>query len=1238
MKIKIVYFAYLIPGKWLPIVEEQLDSLKKLELYNEATNIYMSVISDDYELATLKKLLADKYSKVEMKNIFQDNVYEYPGLKTIYQIAEDDDNTLLIYFHSKGMTSNQHETRQYLFKYTFENYKDYINEFEYNKHLEVAGAIPHENGFIFFNFFWARSSYVRNYCENPIVSDNRYIWEVWIGNEFSRKKEIITYSPIIKYDRVKQHHEVWAIHDKMIKNHYCHLLNSVYIDPVNVTIENMDSNSVKEPSIDTPVETNKPVRINTNQINEVSKPVRIDTPVETNKPVRINTNQINEVSKPGRIDTLAENKPVRIDTPVENKPVRINTNQINEVSKPVRIDTQVENKPVRTDRPVENKPVRTDRPVENKPVRTDRPVENKPVRIDTSVETNTFKIDTPAPKLAPSENNKVRFEMGTELYNLTDLNPYRVFERLRSKDDIVIEIGSDVGLNTYILSKRFKKVVAVEHDNESIERLESNIRKFCHKNIQLCKKKLVQVKTDIKNEITFKELLYNYIHKNFQTVSLFVCNIKDDSIIEDLFHYSFHSKTKIFIKFNQDVSKYSYLFDYFNYNSKLLNTNNWMFFEPKNDPHLQMTKANMPIVIIGFNQYTYISKMVKQLEKLTNDIIIIDNKSDYKPLLEYYEKDYKYSLLKMDKNFGHKVYETSFIISLLGNMYIITDPDLKFNDKLPANCIHEMVKVSNDYKAGRVGFALLVNTDDIRPGLSYAGMPLKQWEARFWVNRIQHPTLELYSAPIDTTFCLLNMKHNNNGLSIRVAGDYVCKHLPWHHNYYLELLDDEYDHYLLNNRSTNFWVDNKKDKSVNKTILSGVDIEMELDDWIIDKVKDAKGGAINIGYDSKVLNDKFNFIINNPDKTIVAVKNLSEPNIDYDSIVLNDKFEFIINNLDNTLVAVKNKLSEITWKQFIYDQELKVPITFINIFYDGKEETIIEDLLHYSWINKSNICIHFNVNNWITKTVSLQSFKYIFNFFKIYSNNILIDNPIDYIKENKNIKILFCPNKNLSKDLFKQNMTCVIIGYNQPTYIKKMVNQLEPYTNDIVIIDNNSNFEPLLQYYEKEYKYTLLRMKSNLGHKVYEKIFMDKIIGDIFILTDPDLQFNNNLPTNFIEDMINISNYYQAEKVGFALLYDAPDIRTDVMAFGKSIKEWEKRYWTFKYYYPGFENDIWSAAIDTTFCLVNKQNKGGHYRISGNYLCKHLPWHVGFEKEIPTDEFENYTKNNVSTNYWRKNL
>jgi len=222
MKIKIVYFAYLIPNKWETIVEEQLSQLKESSLYNEADEIFMSVIADDIELNNLILFLKNKYPKITIINVFKDNVYEFPGIKTLYEIAQNDDDTdtVLLCFHSKGMMSNQHATRNCLFKYTIENYKQYIDEFDNNKLLEVAGAIPHIAGFIYFNFFWCRSSYVKNYCSEPIVSENRYIWEIWIGSQYSRKYKVITYSPIIKYEQVTNYHEVWEIHDKMIQNHF----------------------------------------------------------------------------------------------------------------------------------------------------------------------------------------------------------------------------------------------------------------------------------------------------------------------------------------------------------------------------------------------------------------------------------------------------------------------------------------------------------------------------------------------------------------------------------------------------------------------------------------------------------------------------------------------------------------------------------------------------------------------------------------------------------------------------------------------------------------------------------------------------------------------------------------------------------------------------------------------------------------------------------------------------------
>jgi hypothetical protein len=202
--IKIVYFAYLLPNIWLPIITEQLDALKSLELYEKAKNIYFSVIADDVELATLKSLLNEKYQKIEIINHYYENLYEYPGIKAVYDISnENEDDTIILYFHSKGMTSNQHGDRNKLFEKTIKNYELYINEFKTNKDLDVACALPHSNGFAYYNFFWIRSVYVKKWVNDPVPSPNRYIWECWIGNSYSKKENVVTYSPFLGYNTIE---------------------------------------------------------------------------------------------------------------------------------------------------------------------------------------------------------------------------------------------------------------------------------------------------------------------------------------------------------------------------------------------------------------------------------------------------------------------------------------------------------------------------------------------------------------------------------------------------------------------------------------------------------------------------------------------------------------------------------------------------------------------------------------------------------------------------------------------------------------------------------------------------------------------------------------------------------------------------------------------------------------------------------------------------------------------------
>ena len=213
MNIKIVYFTYLVPNKWEPIVLEQLEALYNITSLYEKASIYISVIDDSEsqnEFNKLRNIVASKYNKIQFINVFSTNVYEYPGLKSVYELSTDNDSEYILYFHSKGMTSNQHAERNVLFKYTIQNYEKYLCEMENNKEIDTASLIPCVKGFGYYNFFWARSSYIHKYCSKPEYSQSyiqheRYTWEIWIGNNYSRKSFIKTYSPYFKYNGVEQH-------------------------------------------------------------------------------------------------------------------------------------------------------------------------------------------------------------------------------------------------------------------------------------------------------------------------------------------------------------------------------------------------------------------------------------------------------------------------------------------------------------------------------------------------------------------------------------------------------------------------------------------------------------------------------------------------------------------------------------------------------------------------------------------------------------------------------------------------------------------------------------------------------------------------------------------------------------------------------------------------------------------------------------------------------------------------
>jgi hypothetical protein len=376
-----------------------------------------------------------------------------------------------------------------------------------------------------------------------------------------------------------------------------------------------------------------------------------------------------------------------------------------------------------------------------------------------------------------------------------------------NKKGIAIDLGARDGAE---MAKWFHRVIAVGPDLE-----------ISRSNVISVNRSIVQVRNE-PSTMTFKELLFETIYSNGKLKAskvLFVnCDMggAEEEILEDVLHYAYNHGAKVCVTFRADrwkaksVADFGYLFEFFQVNcpsdvATYLegNPGACLLFEPKRDG-AQLFKKNMTAVVIGFNQYTYIRDMVRQLEKYTNDIVVVDNNSQYGPLLDYYRDEYRYTLLKMGANFGHTVYNHPAVWNLAGDVYIVTDPDLEFNSRLPANFIEVLIGVSNYYKSGRVGFALLIDSDEIRlEGLLFAGkegkgLGVKEFEKRYWVDRREcglYPELELYQGSIDTTFNLYNLRYAKGLEGIRVAGDYTCLHLPWFKNFKERLLPGEFEFY-----------------------------------------------------------------------------------------------------------------------------------------------------------------------------------------------------------------------------------------------------------------------------------------------------------------------------------------------------------------------------------------------------------------------------------------------------------
>jgi len=202
-----------------------------------------------------------------------------------------------------------------------------------------------------------------------------------------------------------------------------------------------------------------------------------------------------------------------------------------------------------------------------------------------------------------------------------------------------------------------------------------------------------------------------------------------------------------------------------------------------------------------------------------------------------------------------------------------------------------------------------------------------------------------------------------------------------------------------------------------------------------------------------------------------------------------------------------------------------------------------------------------------------------------------------------------------------------IISYNRISYLKSIVTWLESYgLNNIIIVDNNSTYPPLLEYLRTT-PHRVERISENLGHLVVWKCghFDDILRKNYYIITDPDILPDENCPHDAVLRCYNmLQKYPNITKSGFSLKIDDLPAHSP---FRNAVIETEKKYWT----KPTPDGEGYFAPIDTTFALYrpgifpDDEAWFEGVRLAPPYIARHAPWY-----ENPTaidDEILSYQRN-----------
>lgn len=190
------------------------------------------------------------------------------------------------------------------------------------------------------------------------------------------------------------------------------------------------------------------------------------------------------------------------------------------------------------------------------------------------------------------------------------------------------------------------------------------------------------------------------------------------------------------------------------------------------------------------------------------------------------------------------------------------------------------------------------------------------------------------------------------------------------------------------------------------------------------------------------------------------------------------------------------------------------------------------------------------------------------------------------------------------------------------TWPKKMVEKIKTYDNvgDIIILDNGSTYEPLLDWYGTN-PCTIMRVE-NIGHTApWDSGLVNSLNSEYYVVTDSDLGIEDT-PTDTLNYLFEKLEKFNLPKIGLGLEWEPTPIESP---YFNHIFNYEKR----RFQNSRVEDNVYfNVAVDTIFALYKNKNYFIGGASTGNeYRAKHFPWYFTEEERENNKEFMYYIKN-----------